>query len=93
MINMTKSEEGGGANTPALFSNFIMGLASAALIEMGEVEDPGTGQKRQRKEVARQHIDMLSMLQEKTRGNLSPDEKILIDRAITDLKFQFAKMS
>jgi hypothetical protein len=77
---------------PALFSNFVMGLASAALIEMGVVADPATGKSRVRKEQARQHIDMLSMLQEKTRGNLSSDEKTLIERALTDLRLQFAKL-
>lgn len=77
---------------PALFSNFVMGLASAALIEMGIVADPSTGKTRLRKEQAMQHIDMLAMLQEKTRGNLSADEKTLIERAITDLKMQFVKI-
>jgi hypothetical protein len=88
---MAKSDK--PLETPALFSNLVMGLASAALIEMGVVEDPSTAKKRLRKEQARQHIDMLSMLQEKTRGNLSDDEKLLIDRAITDLKLQFAKLA
>lgn len=78
-------------SNPALFSSFIMGLASAAMVEMGIVEDPADGKKRERPDQARQHIDLISMLKEKTRGNLDENEKELIDRALTDLKFQYAK--
>jgi hypothetical protein len=77
--------------SPALFSSFVMGLASAALIEMGVIEDPATKQKRVERDLARQHIDILTMLQAKTRGNLSPEEKQLIEQVLTDLKLQFAK--
>jgi hypothetical protein len=75
----------------ALFSTFVMGLASATLIELGLIEDPLTKTKRVNKEAARQHIDILAMLQDKTRGNLSSDEKDLLERALTDLRLQFAK--
>ena len=75
----------------ANFSTFVMGLASASLIEMGVIEDPGTKQKRVNKTAAQQHIELLRMLQEKTRGNLSSDEKELLDRVLTDLKLQFAR--
>lgn len=81
------SDSGSSVN----FSTFVIGMASAALIEMGAIEDPIQKKKRSNKEAARQHIDMLCMLQEKTRGNLTSDEKELLDRALTDLKLQFAK--
>lgn len=77
---------------PAPFSTFIMGLASAALIEMGIVEDPMTKNKRVNRDHARQHIELLTMLQEKTRGNLTPDENVLINQVLTDLKMQFARI-
>lgn len=77
--------------TNALFANFVMGLASATLIELGVMDDPTTKKKRVQLDVARQHIDILSMLSEKTRGNLSPEEKQLLDRVLVDLKMQFAK--
>ncbi len=79
--------------TPVLFSTFIMGLASAALIELGVIEDPTTKQKRVRKDVASQHIRVLEMLKAKTVGNLSEEERQLLDRMLTDLKLQFAKTS
>jgi hypothetical protein len=76
----------------ALFSSFLMGLASAALIEMGAVEDPSNQQKRKNKDAAKQHIDMLCVLRDKTRGNLDAHEKELLDRAIADLQLEFAKV-
>ena len=80
-----------GVPPGALFSSFLMGLASAALIEMGVVEDPSTNKKRQDKSAAAQHIDMLCVLREKTRGNLDAHEKELLERAISDLQIEFAK--
>ena len=76
----------------ANFSTFIMGLASASLIEMGVLEDPLTHQKRVDRDAAHQHIELLKMLQEKTRGNLNTDEKELIEHVLTDLKIQFARI-
>ena len=75
----------------ALFSTFVIGLASAALIEMGYLEDPVTKKKRTNPEAARQHIEILTMLQEKTKGNLEKEEKELLERALTDLRMQFVK--
>jgi hypothetical protein len=80
------------ASNPALFSTFVMGLASATMIELGLLEDPIEKKKRLRKDQARQHIDLLSMLQHKTRGNLDTHEKELLERVIVDLKLQFAKI-
>lgn len=77
----------------ALFANFVMGLASATLIELGVVEDPATQKKHIQRDHARQHIEILAMLAEKTRGNLVPEEKELIERVLVDLKMQFAKGS
>lgn len=74
-----------------LFSTFIMSLASASLIEMGVVEDPISKTKKKSEASARQHLDLLTMLQEKTKGNLDADESALLTRAVTDLKLQFVK--
>lgn len=76
----------------ALFSSFLMGLASAAFIEMGVIEDPSTKKKRQDRDAAKQHIDLLCVLRAKTVGNLEPREKELLDRAISDLQIEFAKI-
>jgi hypothetical protein len=78
-------------NPPALFSNFVMSLASATLVELGLVPDPITNEKRKSFDHARQNIEILSMLKAKTVGNLSADESTLIDRVLTDLRLQFSK--
>jgi hypothetical protein len=77
----------------ALFSTFIMGLASAALVEMGVVPDPTTQKPRKNLAAARSHIELLGMLADKTRGNLDETERELLQRVITDLRLQFAKVA
>lgn len=81
------------ADSPALFSTFVMGLASASMIEMGLIEDPMSKTKRQELQVAQHYIDILGMLQKKTVGNLSDDEKQLLDRLLSDLRLQFVRLS
>jgi hypothetical protein len=60
------------------------------MIELGLLEDPFDKKKRVRKDQARQHIDLLDMLQLKTRGNLDTHERELVERVIVDLKLQYA---
>jgi len=76
---------------PALFSSFLMSLASAALIEMGAMEDPVTKTSKKNKDSAAQHVDLLLVMREKTKGNLEVPEKELLDKIISDLQLEFAK--
>lgn len=75
------------------FSTFILSLASATFIEMGVVEDPLTKSKKKDLSSAKQHIDLLQMLQEKTRGNLDDEERGLLERILRDVRLQFVKAS
>ena len=62
---------------PALdFNALVLSLGSSVIVHLGEAPDPTTGQKRDKADfaMAQQSIDLLTMLQEKTRGNLTPDE-------------------
>lgn len=68
-----------------------MGLASATLIELGVIEDPLTKKRRVQKDMAQQHIQILTMIEEKTRGNLTSDERELLERVLRDVKMAFAK--
>jgi len=76
-----------------MFSTFIMGLASATLMDLGLIPGPIKNEVKQNLESARSHIELLGMLHEKTRGNLSPEEKELLEKVVTDLKLQFARSS
>jgi hypothetical protein len=55
----------------AAFSPFVLSLSTSALVHLGEIAEPGTGAPEVNLEAAQQMIDILSMLQEKTRGNLT----------------------
>lgn len=73
------------------FSNFIFSLSTSALIQLGEIPDPITSKADKNLPMAKQTIDILGMLQEKTKGNLAPDEETLIENILYDLRMRFVK--
>ena len=72
------------------FNSFVVSLASTAFIHLGELADPVTGRSEISLEGARQMIDILDMLREKTRGNLDSAETELINGVLYELKLKFA---
>lgn len=82
--------------TPASDKNFqllVDLLARNAAALMGGIPDPGTGQTYLDLEGAREMIDMLDTLREKTRGNLSSDEEALINEVLGSLKLSYMQIS
>ena len=75
------------------FSAFVLGLASSALIHLGVHQNPETGSIAIDLTLARQSIDVLAMLREKTRGNLSAEEEQLFSSVLSDLKLRFVEKS
>ena len=75
----------------ANFTSLIFSLSSSALFHFGEIADPNTGEKRQDLPLAKHAIDTLSMLQEKTQGNLTEEEQKFLESVLTDLKWRFVK--
>jgi len=73
------------------FSNFIFSLSTSALIQLGEIPDPVNNQTNKNIPLAKQTIDILGMLQEKTKGNLTTDEENLIKNILYDLRMRFVK--
>jgi uncharacterized protein DUF1844 len=71
------------------FSTFLVGLASSALIHLGEAPNPETGSQAKDLALARQTLDLLSLLREKTRGNLSTEEERLFEGLLTDLRLRY----
>lgn len=65
----------------------------AAMQQMGKVASPLSGKVERNLEQARASIDMLGMLAEKTGGNLSPEEKSIIDRALYETRMNFVDES
>lgn len=76
---------------PVNFATFVISLSSSALIHLGLAEDPVTGKIDRDLALARQTIDILGMLQEKTRGNLSEDESRLLESILFDLRIRFVE--
>ncbi len=74
------------------FSTFVISLGTSAFYHMGLVADPETGKPAQPNlPVARQTIDTVEMLQEKTQGNLSEEESTLIKNLLTELRMRFVE--
>jgi hypothetical protein len=86
-----------GAEEPATtgseinFSSFILSLSTQALMCLGEVPDPQGGKPQQDLVAARQLIDVLGMLKEKTTGNLHQAEIQLLDHILFDLRMRYVK--
>ena len=73
------------------FSSLIFSLSSSALLHIGEIADPQTGQKRVDLPMAKHSIDIISMLKDKTKGNLDNEEQQFIDNILTDLRLRYVK--
>jgi Domain of unknown function (DUF1844) len=82
-----------GADDPASFINFLMSIASNAAAALGMMEHPVTGERRVDPELARHWIDVLGMLQQKTRGNLAPQEQQIFEGLLADLRMQYVSLS
>lgn len=84
-------EEAAGEHT--LFTEFLMSIASSAFVYLGMMEHPATGKRHVDLNAARDSIDMLVMLREKTNGNLTPGEDRLFEDLLADLRMQFVALS
>jgi len=73
------------------FSTFIFSLNSSALFHLGLVPDPTTGKKEKNLLLAKQSIDIIGMLDEKSRGNLTDDEEKLLRNVLHDLRLMYVK--
>ncbi len=75
-----------------MFNEFLMGIASSAFIYLGLVEHPATGRRQVDMTAAKESIDMLVMLREKTKGNLTHGEEKFFADLLSDLKMQYVSM-
>jgi hypothetical protein len=95
---VSKNGEGGEptkpheAPLPAInFSTLIISLNASALVHMGVLNDPGTGKKEKNLILAKQTIDTISMLEEKTKGNLTSEEASILKNILYDLRIIYVK--
>jgi hypothetical protein len=88
----TGTTETDGTQMPDIdFATFVISLNSSALVQLGILEEPGTGQKTKNLALAKQTIDVLAMLQEKTDGNLNRDEENILKSILYDLRMLYVK--
>ena len=89
--NRESSAKNSGALPEINFSSFILSLGSSALYHFGEIPDPVSGAKQRNLDLARQTIDILVVLRDKTTGNLSDDEEQLLESLLHDLQMRYVQ--
>ena len=87
-----KEKEKGAVPLPEVnFSSFILSMSSSTLLHFGEIADPQSGEKKKDMALAKQSIDIISLLKDKTKGNLTEEEEKLLDHLLYDLRMRFVK--
>lgn len=93
---MTAPNPEGGDNEelPAIdFATFILSLSHSVLVHLGDAPDPSGGPVRRDVTMAKQTIDLLGVLQEKTEGNLSGEEERLLAQVLYDLRMRYVEVT
>jgi hypothetical protein len=83
------SEEAAGKEFELNFSTFVLSLTSSAFYHLGDIPDPTTGQKSENLPAVKQTIDILIMLQNKTKNNLDAEEAKLMEQLIYELQIKY----
>jgi hypothetical protein len=77
---------------PLSFAGFVISLAANAAVHFGDMRNPDTGEFHEADLVAaHQMIELISLLQEKTKGNLTPDEAKLVDDLLYELRMRYVQ--
>ena len=90
--NEQSGEAEPGEMPPASISVLISTLASQAMVMMGHIPDPATGQPVVNKPLAKHFVDTLVVLEEKTKGNLTEDESAMLTEVIHQLRIGFVNI-
>lgn len=75
------------------FTTFVMGISTQALMQLGEIEDPVQRRIERDLPAAKQMIDLLGILRDKTKGNLDADEDELLANMLYDLRMRYVEVS
>ena len=76
---------------PASFATLVSSIAAQIMFALGGLRDPRTGQSHVDLDLAKHQIDTLVVIEEKTRGNLSPDEKKILDNALYEVRMAYVR--
>jgi hypothetical protein len=75
------------------FATFVLSLTHSAHVHLGLAADPGTGETEANLPMARQTIDLIALLEDKTKGNLSGEEERILEQALYDLRMRFVEVT
>ena len=78
---------------PASFGALVSNIVAQALFALGAIADPRTGKRYRDLGLAKHQIDLLSMLEEKTRGNLTEQEKKMLDNALYEVRMAYVQLA
>lgn len=84
-------EKTNGQLPPASLESMIYMLATSAMVNLGLVPNPVDQRTECNPQAAQHSIDLLAVLQQKTRGNLSPQEERLLEDILYDLRMKYVK--
>jgi hypothetical protein len=76
---------------PLEFSSIVLLLYFPALVKLGLVEDPATGERGENLGLAKRNIDLLDLLKDRTKGNLEPEEQKFLDGVLDQLKLAYLR--
>ncbi len=84
---------GAGAELPAIdLTTLILSFSHNVLVHLGDAADPVTGEREVDLPLARQNIELIALLQEKTRGNLTGEEERVLGQALYDLRMRYVEV-
>lgn len=87
----TSEESTEGPLPEITFASFIMSLGTSVFFHLGDLPHPETGTAAKNLPLAKQTIDLLGLLREKTRNNLTPEEENIFDHLLYDLRMRYVK--
>ena len=95
MADDAQNESGYGEDESGIsFVAFVLSLAHTAAVHFGDIPDPVSGQKNSANlAAAQQMIDILSLMEQKTRGNLTAEERQLLEQVLFELRLRFVEAS
>ena len=86
-----RSAGGRGELPQASFATLVSGLVTQILFAVGAVADPNTGRRFRDLALAKHHIDTLAVLEEKTKGNLTGEEKQILDGSLYEVRMAYVR--
>jgi Domain of unknown function (DUF1844) len=88
-----RTAAGAGPELPAIdLTTLVLSLSHSVLLSLGDAPDPVTGERGADLPLARQTIDLIALLQEKTRGNLSGEEERVLSQSLFDLRMRYVEV-